>query len=228
MSDNKAKTEKTDFRTLLTIFLSRNRMVFLVIVVVILVLLAGVGIYTSVHNGRIEKSAAAADELQRIYEEWTNAAEAEKAEKESLLVKRAEEVIGSFKTMYAAQRAHLVLGRFHHEKKEWDQAVEEFVALADTFPKSYLAPIALMSAATAHEEAGRTEDAISCYQRIRENYAESFPDTAHALFSIGRLYETIGQEDAALAAYNEVVDDFSSSSWTNQAQDRIIYLEAVN
>lgn len=228
MSDNKLKEEKKDLRTLLSIFLSRNRMVFIVLVVVLLVLLAGAGIYTSVQQNRTEKSAIAAEELQKLFDEWQAAPDEEKVEKEEALLSRAKDTLSSFKKMYAAQRAHLVIGRLHYENEEWDGAVEEYTALADDFPGSYLAPIALMSAAVAHEQAGRTEDAISTYQRVRETYADSFPDVAYALFSIGRLYEKNGQKDAALEAYNEVVDNFSSSNWTNPAQDRIIYLEAVN
>jgi len=228
MSDIKSRSEKKNFKTLLSIFLSKNRVFFLVLIVVILVLLAGTGIYTSVYQNKIEKSAVAAEELQKLFEEWSAAPEEEKAEKESQILRNAEDAIESFGSMYAAQRARMVLGGLYYEKEEWDAAVEEYDALADSFPRSYLAPIALMSAAVANEQAGRPDDAISAYQRVREAYSETFPDVAYALFSIGRLYEKTGKNDAALEAYNEVVDNFSASSWTNLAQDRIIYLEAVN
>ncbi len=228
MSDIKPKSEKKDLKSALSLFLFKYRIVFLVLISVILIFVLGVAVYTGVHQNRVEKSAIAAEELQQLFEDWSAAPEEEKAEKEEQLISAAEDILDSFKGMYAAQRTRIVLGRVYYQKEEWDSAIEQYTALADDFPRSYLAPVALMSAAVAHEQEGANGEAISLYQRVRENYSESFPDVSYALFSIGRLYEKDGEVDAAIEAYNEVVDNFSSSSWTNPAHNRIIYLEAMN
>ncbi|MDZ7793382.1 MAG: tetratricopeptide repeat protein [Spirochaetia bacterium] len=215
MSQQQVRTEDKNFKTVLTTFLSNNWRTLIVIAVIIVVLVIGGGVYTLVHQNRVEKSAVAAEQVQTLYADLQAAEGGEKDEIAEELVSAAEEAIGNFSGMYAAARSHLVLGRMAYDQKNFEKALEHFNALADSQPKNYLAPISLMHAATAHEEAEEYEDAIAAYQRVRENYSDTFPEVPHALFSIGRLYEKIDNKDAALQAYNEVIDDFSSSNWTN-------------
>ncbi len=228
MSQHQVRTEDKNFKTVLATFLANNRVPFMVIAAVVVVLVIGVGIYTYVHQNRVEQSAVAAEQMQTLFADWQSAEEAQKGELAEEIVATGEDTIEDFSGMYAAARAQLVLGRLAYSQEEYSAAVEHFTTLADSQPKSYLAPVALMHAAAAHEKAGDNENAIATYQRVRENYADTFPETAHALFSIGRLYEEVDDRDAALQAYNEVVDNFSSSNWTNLARDRIIYLETIN
>lgn len=228
MSQQQVRTEDKTFKTVLATFLSSNRRTLLVIAVIIVVLVIGGGIYTLVHQNRVENSAVAAEQVQTLYADWQAAEGEERDEIAQELVSASEDAIDNFSGMYAAARSHLVLGRLAYDQKNFEDAVEHFITLADSQPTSYLAPISLMHAATAHEEAGEYENAIAAYQRVRENYVDTFPEVPHALFSIGRLYEKVENKDAALQAYNEVIDDFSSSNWTNLARDRIIYLETIN
>ncbi len=228
MSQHQVRTEDKNFKTVLATFLANNRVPFMVIAAIVVVLVIGVGIYTYVHQNRVEQSAVAAEQMQSLFADWQNAEEEQKSELAEELTATGEETIGKFSGMYAAARAHMVLGRVAYEREDYSAAIEHFNALADSQPKSYLAPVALMHAAVAHESATEYENAIAAYQRVRENYAATFPGVAHALFSIGRLYEELDDREAALQAYNEVVDDFSSSNWTNLARDRIIYLETIN
>ena len=228
MSQQQVRTEDKNFKTVLATFLSNNWRALLVIAVIIVVLVIGGGIYTLVHQNRVENSAVAAEQVQSLYADWQAAEGEEKDEIAQQLVSAGEEAIDNFSGMYAAARSHLVLGRMAYDQEIFEKALEHFNALADSQPKSYLAPVSLMYAATAHEETEEYENAIAAYQRVRENYFDTFPEVPHALFSIGRLYEKIDNKDAAMQAYNEVIDDFSSSNWTNLARDRIIYLETIN
>ena len=228
MSQQQVRTDDKNFKTVLATFLSNNWRALLVIAVIIVVLVIGGGIYTLVHQNRVEKSAVAAEQVQTLYADWQAAEGEEKDEIAEELVSSGEGAIENFSGMYAAARSHLVLGRLAYDQENFATALEHFNALVDSQPKSYLAPISLMHAATAHEETEEYENAIAAYQRLRENYSDTFPEVPHALFSIGRLYEEIDNKDAAMQAYNEVIDDFSSSNWTNLARDRIIYLETIN
>ena len=228
MSQHQVRTEDKNFKTVLATFLANNRVPFMVIAAIVVVLVIGVGIYTYLHQNRVEQSAAAAEQMQSLFSDWQSAEDEQKGDLAEEITATGEEMIDKFSGMYAAARAHMVLGRLAYTREEYTAAIEHFTALADSQPKSYLAPVALMHAAVAHESAGEYENAIAAYQRVRENYSTTFPEVAHALFSIGRLYEELEDRDAALQAYNEVVDDFSSSNWTNLARDRIIYLETIN
>ncbi len=228
MSQPQVRTEDKTFKTVLVTFLSNNRVPFMILAAIVVLLVIGVGIYTFIHQNRVEQSAVAAEEMQSLFSDWQEAEEDNKAELAEELVSTGEKTIDKFSKMYAASRARLVLGQLSFEQDSYSEAAEYFTDIADTQPKSYLAPVGLMHAAAAHEHAGEYQEAIAMYQRVRENYAEVFPKVPHALFSIGRLYEELEDKDAALQAYNEVVDNFSSSNWTNLARDRIIYLEAVN
>lgn len=228
MSDHTHGSEKKTFKQVLSVFLANNRIPLLVIAAVIFVGLLGTGIYTTVHQKRIEKSAVAAENLQELFDEWQSADEADKSEIEEQLLTDAEAALEDFSGMYAAQRARMLRGRLFFAQDEWEKAVDDFEALAQKFPNSYLAPMALMSAAVAYEHMEEYDSAISLYQRVRDEYADSFPNVSYALFSIGRLYEKTENESAAIEAYNEIIDNFSQSNWTNLARDRIIYLEAMN
>lgn len=228
MSQHQVRTEDRNFKTVLATFIANNRVPFMVIAAVVVVLVIGVGIYTYVHQNRVEQSAAAAEQMQSLFSDWQATEDDQKSELAEEITATGNTTIDKFSGMYAAARARLVLGRLAYAQEEYSAAVEHFTALADTQPKSYLAPVALMHAAAAQEKSGEYENAIASYQRVREKYADSFPEVSHALFSIGRLYEQIEDRDAALQAYNEVVDEFSSSNWTNLARDRIIYLETIN
>ncbi len=229
MSDTtRNRSEEKNIRIVLSRFISHYRMVFIVLLGLIVVTLIAVGVYSTVNQKRVEDSAIAAEELQELYEDWNSAADDDQADLRSELESKASEVLKDYRRLYAAQRAYMVLGQLHYQSEEYDAAVENYESLADSFPKSYLAPIALMSAAAAWEQIEDYESAIAAYRRVSEEYAESFPSVAYAIVSIGRLYEKMGQTGNAIEAYNEVIDNFSGSSWTNIAQDRIIYLETAN
>ena len=228
MSDTKKKAEEKNIRIVLSRFISHYRTVFIIILALIFAVLIGVGVYTTVHQNRVEKSAVAADELQGLYEDWQSAAEDEKGELKDQIVDKAEEIVDSYSRLYAAQRAYMVLGQLYYRSEEWQESIGEYEQLVASFPKSYLAPIALMSAAAAYEQTKDYETAISLYARVEEEYSAMFPETPYAVISIGRLYEQLDNNDAAIAAYNRVIDNFSGSNWTNIAYDRIIYLDTVN
>ncbi|HDQ13745.1 MAG TPA: tetratricopeptide repeat protein [Sediminispirochaeta sp.] len=229
MSSINQQGEKRSFKQNLSIFLSNNRTALIVIVALIVLSLAGTAVYTVVHQDRLEKSSLLAEELQGLLEDWRDSEEdAEKSELSQEIEKKAKEAIDSYPKMFAAQRAYLVLGQLAFEKEAWDEALENYGKLADNFGQSYLAPIALMNAAVSSERMNDHQRAISLYQRVVDNYSDTFPDASYALLSIGRLYEKMDNSGAAIDAYNEIIDTFSESNWTNIAHNRIIYLETVN
>jgi len=114
----------------------------------------------------------------------------------------------------------------NYQEKEWNKSIVDFKLLASDYPNSYLAPISLTNAASAYEELKEIKNAIEIYQLVIEKYLGTSPEIPNIYFSIGRLYEQNQDTNAALVEYNNLVDTFPDSNWTNLARSRIIYLES--
>jgi len=226
VSDHTERNEKLTVREKVSRFLSTYRIAIIAVAGIILVVVATLSIYSIVRGKRIEASTLMAEELQDSFEEWEAAGEAEKENLEKEILSGAEEIISSYEGLFAAARAHMLRAQIHVAKEEWKSAETDFLKVADSYADTYLAPVALMSAAVSREEQENYEAAIELYRRVEENYSDRSPAAPHALFSIGRLNEVLDRRDAALEAYNGLIDDFSSSDWTKPARSRIIYLES--
>lgn len=176
-----------------------------------------------VRSNRIEKSTVIAERIEDDFESWLALEEDEDRETAGVdLLERIDGLIESYPRYYAAQRALYIRGRIYFQTATWEGAKDSFVEIADRFPKSYLAPIALVNAATAMEEAEKFDDAIKLLVRVTEEFLS--PEVPAVLFSLGRLHETTLDPDGALRYYNRLLDEHPSSGWTNLAQTRIIVI----
>jgi len=128
---------------------------------------------------------------------------------------------------YAGGRAWSMLGSIFGRQGEWAEAEAAWLAAARATSRSYMAPIALFNAAAAAEEQGRLEQAIYHYERSISAPAGFFA-APRAQFSIGRLQEALGDKDAAIQAYRDVIFGWPHDTvWTNLAHSRIIALETM-
>lgn len=227
MAHHEEKTEELTLKDRVIQFLSTYRNVLIGGGIVIVVVLVSLAIYTAVMSNRIESSSVAAEELSSSFEEWKNAEEEEKMSSlEKEIRSKGNEIISSYSNLFAAARAHMVLGQLAVEKENFSKAEEQFLSVADNFSDTYLAPVSLMSAAVSREKQQNYKGAVELYRRVEENYAELSPAAPHALFSVGRLSERLDNREDALEAYNKLVDNFSSSNWTKAARSRIIFLKS--
>jgi tetratricopeptide (TPR) repeat protein len=127
---------------------------------------------------------------------------------------------------YPGGRAWFLIGGIHAAKKEWAQAETAYVSAAKTTVKNYLAPLAWFNAAAAAEEQGKTTEAIGYYGSSLTT-TNVFPAAPRAQFSVGRLHETLNQDEKALEAYRAVISGWSYDQvWAKLARSRIIALEA--
>jgi len=126
---------------------------------------------------------------------------------------------------YAGGRAWLLIGGIHSAKKEWAEAETAYAEAAKTAAKTYLASLAWFNAAVAAEEQGKTPEAIGYYDNSLTTPVV-FSAAPRAQFSVGRLYETLDEDEKAIEAYRSVISDWSYDQvWTNLARSRIIALE---
>ena len=127
---------------------------------------------------------------------------------------------------YAGGKAWLIIGNIHSDKKDWAAAEEAWVHAAEAGKKTYLAAPAFFNAGAAAEEQGKTEKAIEYYTSSLASSAD-FSAAPRAQFAIGRLRETLHENQAAIEAYRAVISGWTYDKvWTNLAHSRIIALEA--
>lgn len=218
-----APDKKQQIAGKLVAFIARYRVALLAILIVVAVAVLALFVTLAIRESRLERAYAAAESLQDSYAAWVSSDEAEGGA-EALLAE-AGEVSERFAKGYAAARAHLIAGSVHEELEQYAEAADAFVQVAQTHPDSYLAPVGLMRGAVAYENADDIESAREALEELVGEYGES-ADAPRALFSLGRLSEGAGRIAEAAQRYDELIERFPSSGWTNFARDRIILFTA--
>lgn len=206
-------------------FVQANRFVFLIGIATIFVLLVGFIIFSEVRSARIQKSTVLVEQAQTDYDNWSTASDAKKKDIEAKLLGELDTIVKKYPHLYAGQRALFIRGSLYYDKKEWKLSAESYSRLAASFPGSYLATISLIDAGAAYEQAGDNASAENEYKKLVDKYGAGSPERPLAIFSLGRLAEAKKDYTAAKTQYDKLVSDFPSSSWTNLARDRIIYLQ---
>lgn len=229
MAGTPEQTEKQKFIDKLANFINRNRKSFLIGALVLVVFLAGLIVYVEVRKSKIEASTARIEAVEREFSEWLGLSEEDSAKKSSVeenITREAESILARYGNTPAGERALNLLAGISFEKKDFDKAASLWTDLAGKYSKSYFAPMALMNAAAAFEEAGKPDSSIEVLTRIADSYGNNFPEMPRVLFSLGRISEMKESFDAAKNHYDRLIDEYPGSSWTKLARNRIIFLEA--
>lgn len=207
-----------------TTVLQRGRFIILGVVVAALVIVIGYGIFTEAMAKRAQAAARAAETVQKTFESWKTQTDAsQKASLEKAVIAQTDAILKRYPRTYAAQRALFLRGDLAYDQKSWKEAESFYGRLADRFPKSYLAAVALNNAAASAEELGDLKGAIAFDTRILDVKGLA-PEIPMALFSIGRLYDEQGDAKNAEIYYNKLINQYPDSGWTKLARDRIIAL----
>jgi len=203
--------------------LNRNWKVVLIVLGALVVVMAGFLIMDAVLRSQRADSAMLAEDIQDAYVDWSRQAPERRdpGELDSMIDRALEE----FPRQFAAQRALFTRGLMALEDEQWESAAESFLAVADSWETSYLAPVSLFNAASALEEAGDVDGAINAWSRIADEYSDVSPDAPEAIFNLGRLAETAGDIPGAIERYESLAARFPQSRWTDLAKSRILVLE---
>ncbi len=188
-------------------------------VVLILVLIAIFDVFSA---GKEEKALLQAEKIEETYSKWVNTAEADKTAVSEELEQEIAIGLRDFKGTYAEIRAYFTNGLYLAEMEKWEDSMNAFLYVSENFSDTYLAPVALFNAASIAEQSGDSAKALELYGQLIELFDTVSPDVPETLFNIGRLNEELGNAENAIAAYQRIVDDYSSSNWTNIAKSRII------
>jgi tetratricopeptide (TPR) repeat protein len=198
-------------------FVQKNRKGIFVSFAVLIILFLGFVAFLFISDSQNKKAIAEFEEINR------NLSELSIEETDELLEKMS--VFAGKNKVFAGSRAWSVIGQIYIDREEWELAEEAWLNAAKAAPKTYLGPIALFQAAAVSEEQGKYEQAIDLYnQSITSKF--DFPFAARAQFSIGRLYEHIGDFPSAVEAYRAVLINWSEIPvWQHLARSRIIAIE---
>ncbi|MDR0409204.1 MAG: tetratricopeptide repeat protein [Spirochaetaceae bacterium] len=236
--------DKTD---VLYSFFEKNRKVFFISGVVIIVLLAGFITALIVRDEAQKSATARLDILVERYKELKDIStesgtgeddiagdgiyEEEAAEEVAIADTEAfDSLLKDLRTLgneaagYPAARAWFMAADIYHERGEWQEARDAWLAAADKGGAAHITPVCLFNAAVAGEAAGDLDSALANYKKALS--FSDFPAAAHAQFSVGRIEETRGDAESAIAAYRDLIDKWpAETEWTNLAHSRLIFLE---
>lgn len=165
------------------------------------------------------------EQLNELY--WSWYAESETIRKSNLAKKfldDADSILGQFPQRYASQRALYLRAQYLFELEQWDEAANDWSAMSDRWPDSYLSQLGLFNAAVAAEQAGNIQVGIDYLLQLIEKW-DSGIIVPRAKFSLGRLFEQQSEYLRAQETYDELIDQHEGSNWAVISRNRVIALE---
>ncbi|MBO4319476.1 MAG: tetratricopeptide repeat protein [Treponema sp.] len=202
-------------------FMTRNRKPILISGICILVLALAVCLFLGITDSIRKKALAAIDEIEYTYtKNFNDMTEGELPQRQDTALESLKPYLE--KKDFAGVRANMLSADIYYSKNDYASALDYYVKAAETGSKFYTASICYYNAAVCSEELGKTADAISYYQSAADD--QNFTLASHALFNAARVNETEGNYAEAAALYKKMIDSYSSDSWTNLAQSRLVQL----
>ena len=218
-------TEKTTAEKIADVIKANSKLLIL-LAAAVFVLLVLIGVYDTISSNRNEKALIHAENIEDVYRQWINSAEADRESVSEELQTLIDTALEKYDGTYAAMRANYTKGLISAEEEKWEDSILAFQKVAEEFPKTYLAPAALFNAASIADQSGDPEKALALYESVISTFSNVSTDVPETLFNIARLNEELGNADDALENYQRIIDEYSSSSWTNIAKSRIISIKA--
>lgn len=217
-----AKEKKENTSEKVDGFLKNNRVVLLSVICALVVAAVVVGVVFGVSDSKTTKNLAAIDSIEFAYINGSDSLE------ENEFSARQNAALESLKAYtdlkgIAGVRANMLAGSVAGASKDFAASAEYWLKAAELNKKAYTAPLAYYNAAAAYEEINDNVNAANYYEKAAEY---KFELTPHAIFNMGRAKEAAGDVAGAVAAYQKLIDEYSTDNWTYLAQSRIIKLAA--
>ncbi len=104
------------------------------------------------------------------------------------------------------QLARLIYADMHYRAGNLDEAIANYEKAVESLPPAQFARASALSGlGYAYIEAGRSEDAIRCFEEITNEARSAL--SADALYQLGRLYGQGGQTAKQQAVYQRLLDE---------------------
>jgi tetratricopeptide (TPR) repeat protein len=208
-------------------FLRKYRVLVLGVFGAAMLALIGVAVGTGISDAAVNAATSSLEKLDADYAVLgAEQDQAKKADLEKVFLASIDGVIKKWPHRFAALRAQAYKAKIEETKKDWAGSEKDWLAIADSSPDSYLAPVALQAAAAAAEEQGAPDRASAYYKKLVDKYGDKTIGIPHAYFALGRLAEQSKDYAAAMTAYQKVVSTWPDGDWTKLATDRIIFLKS--
>ncbi|MCL2440317.1 MAG: tetratricopeptide repeat protein [Treponema sp.] len=224
MQNEKTSQEKDNFLGKINDFIQRNRKPIFAVTGIIVFLFVGAVVFLAVNDSLNKKAIIKAEEFNTRYEYLTENFDDEDFKDDINGFINDIAAFAGRKKGVAYSKAWSLAADLHTRNKDWQNSQEAWVNAARA-GDNYLAPIAFFNAAAAAEEQGNIEQAIDLLKQCLSLKVE-FPAAPRAQFSVGRLYEQLGDFPQALEAYREVMINWPEIPvWHQLARSRIIAIE---
>jgi tetratricopeptide (TPR) repeat protein len=228
MANVEKKNEKPNISEVIIDIIQKNRKVFIVTGIVIVVVIVGFAVGVSIADALEAGAISRVETFDERYEAIRVSINEPSREEEVEALTGEVSAYASRASGYSGVRAYMLTASIHADRKNWKEAEEAWVQAAKKGGRSYLVPVSLFNAAVAAEEGGDTAGAIAHYTETLV-YADSFPQAARAQFAIGRLREEQQDREAAIEAYRALIEKWpTETTWINLANSRIIALSGLN
>lgn len=184
----------------------------------------------------IEKQASRMlAEIDTYFDEWQGMKDpAQKKATGNKVIRKADIIAGNYPDTYANQRSQLYKGEILFERAKYEEASKTYRKAA-SIKSNYLSATALYCAASSYEEADQIDEALAVLNEILDTYSSARHLAPRVYFTLARLHDQNSEYKQAHGYYQDLIEytennktpnsDFSY--WTNIAQDRIIYFEAI-
>ena len=123
---------------------------------------------------------------------------------------------------YSMYQKGMMMGLNHQYADEIDQ----MDALIAAYPKSDLAPQAMLEKGNAQALLGKNNDALSTYATLLKNYPKSV-EARKGLLQTALVNKSMDKEDAAIEAYKKVISQYPTSDEAQAAAEdmKLIYAD---
>ena len=110
--------------------------------------------------------------------------------------------------------------------KNYNDEISQMDALVKAFPKSDLAPQALLEKGNAQALLGRNADALDTYAGLLKSYPKSV-SARKGLLQTALVNKTLGKEDDAIEAYKKIIRQYPTSAEAQAAAEdlKLVYAD---
>ena len=133
-----------------------------------------------------------------------------------------QEIFKNHKAIPNADYAYFQYAQSLFKAEKYSEAINEFTALKNKYPRSQFADQSLYFIGWIHFQQGKYEEAIGSYKNVMAVYPKT--NLAPLLeYSIGDSYYNMGQYDVAIESYSKVLNNYPSSNYVVDAVNGIQY-----
>lgn len=217
------KTENKNTIDTFAGFVSKNRVVFISLVCLVIAGLIGFTVFEKVSSSAKDKDLGEIEKAEYALVTGTAALENEELKSYYSACLTAIEPYTS-KGGIVGARAELLKAEVLFREQDFEAARTSYIAAAKKVKGTYLAPICYFNAASASEEMNDAAKAIE-YYTVAANDKE-FADPTRAWFAIGRLNEAALDYNKAKEAYEKITaEENGQNPWYNLAKSRILSMQ---